>query len=170
MYYKIDENGYFLYDFPSEEHPILMETVSIRETVYDYVQQTTTDEEGNEVVVEVPVPREVEREVTRPVTTTKTYVESVIVGDAIYDEEGNLVEEPIYEEITREVLENVLDPSYAAVRPPQPCYKPRWNGTEWIEEGQPPEIIPPEPTEIEKLKSENEEIKLVLDTILMDIL
>ena len=36
-------------------------------------------------------------------------------------------------------------------RPPQPCYKPRWNGMEWVEEGEPPEPQPKPPTIEERL-------------------
>ena len=38
-------------------------------------------------------------------------------------------------------------------RPPQPCYKPRWNGMEWVEEGEPPEPQPQVPTPEERLEA-----------------
>ena len=39
------------------------------------------------------------------------------------------------------------------IRPPQPCYKPRWNGTEWVEEGTPLEPQPHPPSKEERLEA-----------------
>lgn len=63
------------------------------------------------------------------------------------DENGYFIEDVILkkgEEIPSDCVE---------VRPPQPCYNPRWNGEEWIEEGEPPEPQPKEPTEKERLEA-----------------
>ena len=47
------------------------------------------------------------------------------------------------------------------VRPPQPCYNPRWNGIEWVEEGTPPE---PQP----KPKSQLEILQETVDMLVLD--
>ena len=48
-------------------------------------------------------------------------------------------------------------------RPPQPCYKPRWTGTEWIDEGEPPGPKPKPPTYEERLEAlEQAMLELIL--------
>lgn len=47
------------------------------------------------------------------------------------DKNGYFVEDVILQE------NEEIPPDCVTIRPPQPCYKPRWNGTEWIEEGEP---------------------------------
>lgn len=63
------------------------------------------------------------------------------------DENGYFVEDVILkkgEEIPNDCIE---------IRPLQPCYKPRWNGTEWVEEGTPPEPQPHPPNKEERLEA-----------------
>ena len=63
------------------------------------------------------------------------------------DENGYFVEDVILEEGEEIPSDCVTE------RPPQPCWKPRWTGTEWVEEGEPPEPQPKEPTLEERLEA-----------------
>ncbi len=63
------------------------------------------------------------------------------------DENGYFVEDVILKE--GETIPN----NYIEIRPPQPCYKPRWDGTEWVEEGEPPKPKPKPITAEERLEA-----------------
>ena len=72
---------------------------------------------------------------------------------------GNLIEDVIFESHPT-VLDaegnTVLDAQYVEEAPKQGFYLPRWNGTEWVEGGEPlpiPDPIPSEPTVDERLNS-----------------
>ena len=83
-------------------------------------------------------------------TTTGNFIEDVIFEShpTVLDAEGN----------------TVLDAQYVEEAPKQGFYLPRWNGTEWVEGGEPlpiPDPIPSEPTVDERLNS-LEEIMLFL--------
>ena len=62
---------------------------------------------------------------------------------------GNFIEDVIFESHPT-VLDaegnTVLDAQYVEEAPKQGFYLPRWNGTEWVEGGQAPEPVEPEPT------------------------
>lgn len=83
-------------------------------------------------------------------TTTGNFIEDVIFEShpTVLDAEGN----------------TVLDAQYVEEAPKQGFYLPRWNGTEWVEGGEPlpiPDPIPSEPTVDERLNS-LEEVMLFL--------
>ena len=62
---------------------------------------------------------------------------------------GNFLEDVLFE--SHPTLEDgELDPQYIEEAPAQGFYLPRWNGTEWVEGGQVPEPVEPEPA-IEEL-------------------
>ena len=72
---------------------------------------------------------------------------------------GNFIEDVIFESHPT-VLDaegnTVLDAQYVEEAPKQGFYLPRWNGTEWVEGGEPlpiPDPIPSEPTVDERLNS-----------------
>ena len=80
---------------------------------------------------------------------------------------GNFIEDVLFESHPT-VLDaegnTVLDAQYVEEAPKQGFYLPRWNGTEWVEGGEPlpiPDPIPSEPTVDERLNS-LEEIMLFL--------
>lgn len=83
-------------------------------------------------------------------TTTGNFIEDVIFEShpTVLDAEGN----------------TILDAQYIEEAPQQGFYLPRWNGTEWVEGGEPlptPDPLPNEPTVDERLNS-LEEIMLFL--------
>ena len=80
---------------------------------------------------------------------------------------GNFIEDVLFESHPT-VLDaegnTVLDAQYVEEAPKQGFYLPRWNGTEWVEGGEPlpiPDPIPSEPTVDERLNS-LEEVMLFL--------
>ena len=80
---------------------------------------------------------------------------------------GNFIEDVIFESHPT-VLDaegnTILDAQYVEEAPQQGFYLPRWNGTEWVEGGEPlppSEPLPDEPTVDERLDS-LEEIMLFL--------
>ena len=75
-------------------------------------------------------------------TTTGNFIEDVLFEShpTVLDAEGN----------------TILDAQYVEEAPKQGFYLPRWNGTEWVEGGEPlpiPDPIPNEPTVDERLDS-----------------
>ena len=72
---------------------------------------------------------------------------------------GNFIEDVIFEShstVLDEEGNTVLDAQYVEEAPKQGFYLPRWNGTEWVEGGEPlpiPDPIPSEPTVDERLNS-----------------
>ena len=80
---------------------------------------------------------------------------------------GNFIEDLIFEShpTMLDAEENqILDAQYVEEAPQQGFYLPRWNGTEWVEGGEPlpiPDPIPSEPTVDERLDS-LEEVMLFL--------
>jgi len=95
------------------------------------------------------------------------------------DENGFLVEHVFWREIDGDdknisVLVELIDgveiyeahpvSDYVSAEVPKGLFKPRWNGTEWVEDLSQEEIEeiknrPVEPNDIEKLKQENEILK-----------
>ena len=80
---------------------------------------------------------------------------------------GNFIEDVLFESHPT-VLDaegnTVLDAQYVEEAPKQGFYLPRWNGTEWVEGGEPlpmPDTTPNDPTVDERLDS-LEEIMLFL--------
>lgn len=69
----------------------------------------------------------------------------------VYDEDGYFIGDSLTKE------ENSVD-----VRPQQPCWKPKWNGTEWIEtateEEMNPPIVKPSPTVQERVDCLEDEL------------
>ena len=83
-------------------------------------------------------------------TTTGNFIEDVLfeLHPTVLDAEGN----------------TILDAQFVEEAPQQGFYLPRWNGTEWVEGGEPlptPDPLPNEPTVDERLNS-LEEIMLFL--------
>ena len=83
-------------------------------------------------------------------TTTGNFIEDVIFEShpTVLDAEGN----------------TILDAQFVEEAPQQGFYLPRWNGTEWVEGGEPlptPDPLPNDPTVDERLDS-LEEIMLFL--------
>ena len=80
---------------------------------------------------------------------------------------GDFIEDVLFEShpIVMDAEGNtVLDAQYVEEAPKQGFYLPRWNGTEWVEGGEPlpiPDPLPDEPTVDERLDS-LEEIMLFL--------
>ena len=80
---------------------------------------------------------------------------------------GDFIEDVLFEShpIVMDAEGNtVLDAQYVEEAPKQGFYLPRWNGTEWVEGGEPlpiPDPIPSEPTVDERLNS-LEEVMLFL--------
>ena len=72
---------------------------------------------------------------------------------------------------TGNFLEDVLfeneppfdDDSYISTPVPQGFYWPKWNGTEWVEGGQAPDPVEPEP----QAPSEAERIEMLENTLLL---
>ena len=60
------------------------------------------------------------------------------------------------------VQESVKDPQYIDVSCPEGLYHPRWDGLQWVEGGQAPEEVIPEPSIEERLE--------VVEMVLMDML
>lgn len=88
---------------------------------------------------------------------------------------GNFLEDVLFE--NHPTLEDgELDPQYIEDAPAQGFYWPKWNGTEWVEGGQAPEPIEPEPQAptVEEMaialmqtQAELEEAQTALDFLLM---
>ena len=80
---------------------------------------------------------------------------------------GNFIEDLIFEShptMLDAEGNTVLDAQFVEEAPQQGFYLPRWNGTEWVEGGEPlpiPDPIPSEPTVDERLNS-LEEVMLFL--------
>ena len=84
-------------------------------------------------------------------TTTGNFLEDVLFKShpTVLDAEGN----------------TVLDAQYVEEAPKQGFYLPRWNGTEWVEGGEPlptPDPIPSEPTVDERLQIAEDTIMFML--------
>ena len=79
---------------------------------------------------------------------------------------GNFIEDVIFESHPT-VLDaegnTVLDAQYVEEAPKQGFYLPRWNGTEWVEGGQAPEPVEPEPQAL----SEAERIEMLENMLLL---
>ena len=82
-------------------------------------------------------------------TTTGNFLEDVLFEShpTVLDAEGN----------------TVLDAQYVEDAPKQGFYFPRWNGTEWVEGGQAPDPVEPEP----QAPSEAERIEMLENTLLL---
>ena len=75
---------------------------------------------------------------------------------------GNFIEDCLFE--AQPVLEDgELDPQYIEEVPTQGFYWPKWNGTEWVEGGQAPEPVEPEP----QAPSEAERIEMLENMLLL---
>ena len=79
---------------------------------------------------------------------------------------GNFIEDVIFESHPT-VLDaegnTVLDAQYVEQAPQQGFYLPRWNGAEWVEGGQAPEPVEPEPQAL----SEAERIEMLENMLLL---
>ena len=79
---------------------------------------------------------------------------------------GNFIEDVIFE-LHPTVLDaegnTVLDAQYVEEAPKQGFYLPRWNGTEWVEGGQAPDPVEPEP----QAPSEAERIEMLENMLLL---
>ena len=79
---------------------------------------------------------------------------------------GNFIEDVIFESHPT-VLDaegnTVLDAQYVEEAPKQGFYLPRWNGAEWVEGGQAPEPVEPEP----QAPSEAERIEMLENMLLL---
>ena len=73
--------------------------------------------------------------------------EIITIEQPVLDDEGN----------------TILDSQYVEQAPEQVFYLPRWNGTEWVEGGQAPEPVEPEPQAL----SEAERIEMLENTLLL---
>ena len=82
-------------------------------------------------------------------TTTGNFLEDVLFEShpTVLDAEGN----------------TVLDAQYVEDAPKQGFYFPRWNGTEWVEGGQAPDPVEPEP----QAPSEAERIEMLENMLLL---
>ena len=82
-------------------------------------------------------------------TTTGNFLEDVLFEShpTVLDAEGN----------------TVLDAQYVEDAPKQGFYFPRWNGTEWVEGGQAPDPVEPEP----QAPSEAERIETLENMLLL---
>ena len=75
---------------------------------------------------------------------------------------GNFIEDCLFE--AQPVLEDgELDPQYIEEAPTQGFYWPKWNGAEWVEGGQAPEPVEPEP----QAPSEAERIEMLENMLLL---
>ena len=79
---------------------------------------------------------------------------------------GNFIEDVIFESHPT-VLDaegnTVLDAQFVEEAPQQGFYLPRWNGAEWVEGGQAPEPVEPEP----QAPSEAERIEMLENMLLL---
>ena len=79
---------------------------------------------------------------------------------------GNFIEDVIFESHPT-VLDaegnTILDAQYVEQAPQQGFYLPRWNGAEWVEGGQAPEPVEPEP----QAPSEAERIEMLENMLLL---
>ena len=106
-------------------------------------------------------------------TTTGNYLD-----DARFESHPVLMRESIVESMDelgvitqysewRPVLDSegnpILDAQYVEQAPQQGFYLPRWNGTEWVEGGQAPEPVEPEP----QAPSEAERIEMLENMLLL---
>ena len=82
-------------------------------------------------------------------TTTGDFIEDVLFEShpIVLDAEGN----------------TILDAQFVEEAPQQGFYLPRWNGTEWVEGGQAPEPVEPEP----QAPSEAERIEMLENMLLL---
>ena len=70
---------------------------------------------------------------------------------------GNFLEDVLFE--AHPVLEDgELDPQYIEEAPKQGFFWPKWNGTEWVEDGQAPEPKTPQLSTDEKLTQMEEQL------------
>lgn len=71
----------------------------------------------------------------------------------IIDENGLFVDDVFVEELTEYTIETPVIGTF---------YHPKWNGTEWVEGGQPPEPVPQLPTDSERLQALEDTILTIL--------
>lgn len=67
------------------------------------------------------------------------------------DDAGLFLEDVITDTVPT-LEDGTVDPHYIEIPCPSGFYHPKWTGAEWVEGGTPPEPVPEEPSEIEKLK------------------
>lgn len=70
----------------------------------------------------------------------------------IIDENGFFVCDEFVDEITEFTIETPC---------PDGFYRPKWDGTQWIEGGTAPEPIQPEPSEIDRLRADIDYIAIM---------
>ena len=79
----------------------------------------------------------------------------------LIDEQGYFISDEF-------VDEDKLEPTHILTVCPAGFYRPRWNGTEWVEGGQAPEPTPPEPTieeRLNKVETDVVTVKEILEVI-----
>ena len=77
---------------------------------------------------------------------------------------GDFIEDVLFE--NHPTLEDgELDPQYIEEAPAQGFYLPRWNGTEWVEDGQAPEPTTPQLSTDEKLTQMAEQLVITQTNI-----
>ena len=69
--------------------------------------------------------------------------ETVLVD--VTDQEGTITQVEEIQSVLDAEGNPQLDPQYIEEAPPQGLYLPKWTGTEWVEGGQAPEPVEPEP-------------------------
>ena len=107
-------------------------------------------------------------------TTTGNFLEDVlfeshpvVMEESIWesmDEFGNITPHSEWVPVLDAEGNTILDAQFVEEVPQQGFYLPRWNGTEWVEGGEPlpiPDPLPNEPTTDERLNS-LEEVMLFL--------
>ena len=100
--------------------------------------------------------------------------ETVLVD--VTDEEGIITQVEELQPLLDAEGNPQFDPQYVEEAPPQGLYLPKWTGTEWVEGGQAPEPIEPEPQAptVEQMaialmqtQTELEDAQIALDFLLM---
>ena len=93
---------------------------------------------------------------SHPVMMDEQIVESM-------DELGNITQYSEWVPVLDAEGNPILDVQYVEQAPQQGFYLPRWNGAEWVEGGQAPEPVEPEPQAL----SEAERIEMLENTLLL---
>ena len=79
------------------------------------------------------------------------------------DEFGNITSHVEWVPVLDAEGNTILDAQFVEEAPQQGFYLPRWNGAEWVEGGQAPEPVEPEPQAL----SEAERIEMLENTLLL---
>ena len=106
-------------------------------------------------------------------TTTGNFLEDVlfelhpiVMEESIWesmDEFGNITSHSEWVPVLDAEGNTILDAQFVEEAPKQGFYLPRWNGMEWVEGGQAPEPVEPEP----QAPSEAERIEMLENMLLL---